>query len=351
MKLRLPSCWRRLVTLASILGTFGTANAKTSAVDPSIPAYAPAGPASGEIVCWGDDAFADLMQSWAKEFTALHPAVSFHLFLKGTSTAVGALYTGTAQIGCFGREIRPLEIVSWRRIFSYDPLGFSVATGGYDQYNKTNAVAILVNKDNPLNQISLRQLDAIYSRDRRRGGKEPITTWGQLGLTGDWAGRPIHVYGLDENTGTAQFLQFRILREGRWQYDIKLPKGAPDKMYAGSGNDASAALVKAVAADRYAIGLATFRNLAPSNKALAIGEEDGGPFVAGTEETVVDRTYPLSRLVYIFVNKDPAQPWDPKVREFLSFILSREGQAAVAAEGAYHPLPAAMVAKERTKLD
>ena len=329
----------------------GIGFAKTAAVDPTLPSYSAAQPVSGEIVCWGDDAFEDLMQSWAKEFSALHPGTTFKMFLKGTSTAVGALYTGTAQIGCFGREIRPLEIVSWRRIFKYDPLGFSVATGGYDQYNKTNAVAILVNRDNPLGHISLKQLDAIYSRDRRRGGSGPITTWGQLGLTGEWADKPIHVYGLDENTGTAQFLQFRMLKEGRWQYDIKLPKGAPDKMYAPVR--ATTLPPRWSAFWRRTRGRSVWPLFATwllTNKALALSDDDGGPFVAGTEETVTDRTYPLSRLVYIFVNKDPHQPWDPKVREFLSFVLSRQGQAAVAAEGAYHPLPAAVVAQERSKL-
>ena len=316
----------------------------------ALPPYQPGPAGTGRLVCWGDDGFKPLMKRWTTEYAALHPGISFHLFLKGTSTAVGALYTGTAQIGCFGREIRPLEIVSWHRIFPYDPLGFAVATGGYNRYNTTNAVAILVNRDNPLQHLSLTQLDAIYSRDRLRGAPERITRWGQLGLTGAWADRPIDVYGLDENTGTAQFLQARMLREGRWQYDIKLPHGAPKKMYAGSGNDAAQALIQAIAQDPAAIGLATFRNLAPTNKALAVGETDAGPFVAGTEQSVVDRSYPLSRLIYIFVNKDPAKPWDPKVHEFLNFILSREGQAEVAADGEFHPLPASLLAAQRTKL-
>lgn len=340
---------KQLAFVIAILFATSTA-AETVQVDPAIPAYAPVQTVSGKLVCWGDDAFEDQMKVWAKAFKAIHPDIDMSWFLKGTSTAVGALYTGTAQLGVFGREIRPLEIVSWKRIFPYQPLGFSVATGGFNKYNGTNAVAIFVNKDNPLQHISLTQLDAIYSRDRKRGGKEAITTWGQLGLTGEWADKPITVYGLDEATGTAQFFQFRVLQEGRWSYDIKLPKGAPNKMYAGSGNDASQALVKVLSAERYAIGLATFRNLDPGLKALTVGETDQGPFIEGTRDTVINRTYPLSRLVYMFVNKDPNKPWDPKVYEFLNFILSKEGQQGVVEAATYYPLPAKVIESERAKL-
>ncbi len=317
----------------------------------TLPAYRAAGMVSGRIVVWGDDAFQPLMERWARDFQARQPGVSFRLFLKGSSTAIGALYTGTAQIGCYGREIRPLEIVSWRRIFDYDPLGFPVATGGYNRYNRTNAVAILVNRSNPLRHITLAQLDAIYSRDRRRGAPVAITRWGQLGLTGAWADRPITVYGLDENTGTAQFFWLRVLDRGRWRCDLRLPKGAPHRMYAGSGNAAANALVQAIAADPAAMGLATFRNLAPTNRALAVGATAAGPFVEGTPETVADRSYPLSRLVYVYVNHDPAKPWDPKVREFLRFIFSREGQADIARDGGYFPLPAGLVEEQVDKLN
>lgn len=319
-------------------------------IDPSVPAYTPHRQVSGELVLWGDDAFEKQMAVWAPAFRAKQPNLQVRWFLKGTSTAIGALYTGTAQIGLYGREIRPLEITAWKRIFPYEPLGFSIATGGYKTYNGTNAVAVFVNKDNPLQHLSLTQLDAIYSRKRRRGAPTAIRTWGQLGLTGEWAARPITVYGLDEPTGTAQFMQSRVLRDGPWAYDIKLPKGAPDKMYAGSGNAAAIALVKALAKDPGAIGLASFYNADPAIRALPIGETDAGPFVEGTEATVLNRTYPLSRLVYLFVNKDPRRPWDPKVYEFIQFVLSRDGQAGVAEVNTYHPLPAALLVHERLKL-
>lgn len=318
--------------------------------DDALPEYRPVQQVSGELVLWGDDAFIPQMRVWERQLKELQPNLKLRWFLKGTSTAIGALYTGTAQIGLYGREIRPLEITAWKRIFRYEPLGFSIATGGYNTYNGTNAVAVFVNKDNPLEHLSLVQLDAIYSRDRRRGAPKAIRTWGQLGLIGEWAERPIVVYGLDEPTGTAQFMQARLLLEGPWAYDIRLPKGAPNKMYAGSGNDAAKALVQALASDPGAIGLASFYNADPAIKALPLGATDDGPFIAGTQETVLSRAYPLSRLVYLFVNKDPKKPWDPKVYEFINFVLSRAGQQGIVEVNTYHPLPAATLDKERQKL-
>lgn len=321
-----------------------------SARDAALPPYVPEAQVSGELVAWGDNPGDRLFEMWSQAFAKHHPDIRARHFMKGTSTAVGALYTGTANIGVFGREIRRLEITSWKRMFAYEPLGFAVATGSYDEFAKTVAPAILVNRANPLQQISLTQLDALYSHDRKRGAPRNVTNWGELGLTGDWADKPITIYGLDEDTGTAQYVSHRVFQGGRWSYDVELPPGAPEKMYAGSGRDAADALVRAIEDDPYAIGIAGFRNLTPKLKALAVGETDAGPFVEGTRTTVRDRTYPLSRLIYIFVNHDPAKPWDPKIREFLSFVLSREGQAVVAKEGGYLPLPPEVVRQERTKL-
>lgn len=316
---------------------------------PDLPAYSPATTATGTIATWGDPAFGKMMEGWADGFRSYQPDVRFETFLRGTSTAVGALYTGIAQLGLFGREIRRLERTSWKRMFPYQPTEFIVATGSYNEFAKTVAVAVLVNADNPLTGISLRQLDAIYSRDRKRGAPESIGRWGQLGLSGDWADRPITIFGLDEDTGTANYLQSRLLLDGRWAVDVRLPPGAPTEMYAGSGGHAADALVQALLADRSAIGFGGFRNLAPGLKALAVAG-NGGQYVEGTRESVASREYPFSRSVYAVVNKAPDAAWDPKIREFMSFVLSREGQQVVAAEGGYLPLVARIVEAERAKL-
>lgn len=310
-----------------------------------------AGALEGKIVAWGDPAFAQLWERWCVRFRQLHPAVIFDHFLVGSSTAVGALYTGTAQIGLLGRELRRLERVSWKRVFRHQPVVLAIATGSYAAFGKTVAVAVLVNHDNPMTHITLKQLDAIYSRERRRGAAEAVTKWGQLGLTGDWAERPITVYGLDEDTGTANHLQARVLQHAPWSHNVQLPPGAPTEMYAGSGGDAADALVAALERDRLAIGLAGYRNLTPRLKALAIAEDEGGPFVEGTEETVASRRYPLSRSVYLAVSKQPEDAWDPALREFIRFVLSAEGQQVVAEEGEYLPLPPEVATAELKKIE
>ncbi|HKU11604.1 MAG TPA: substrate-binding domain-containing protein [Sinomonas sp.] len=324
---------------------------QTSAVTSwqALPEYEPDGELSGKLVAWGDPAFQELWDGWVDRFREFHPGLESDSFLRGTSTAVGGLYTGVADIGLFGREIRKLERTSWKRIFDHQPEGFAIATGAFDTFAKTVAVAVLVNAANPITELSFEQLDAIYSAERRRGHPEPITTWGQLGLTGEWADAPIHAYGLDRDTGTAQHIWLRVLQEGPWSDRVALPEGAPTRMYAGSGGHAAEALVTTLEKDRFGIGLAGFRNLTADLKAVSISE-DSGPAVAGTRETTATREYPLSRSVYAFVREAPHTRWDPKVKEFMRFVLSREGQSVVAAEGEYLPLPGSVAGPELGRL-
>jgi phosphate transport system substrate-binding protein len=315
-----------------------------------LPEYQPVQQVNGVLRAWGDPAFEPLWLRWTETFGRLHPGTTFNHFLRGTSTAVGALYTGTADIGLFGREIRRLERTSWKRVFDHQPIGFTIATGAFDTFAKTVAVAILVNSENPLEHLSFTQLDAVYSAERRRGGREPITTWGQLGLGGEWADQPIHIYGLDPDTGTAQHVQMRVLDGGAWSPQATLPPGAPTQMYAGSGGHAADALVEALESDRYAIGIAGFRNVTDRIKALDLSESGQG-YVAGTRETTRTREYPLSRNVYAFVRDAPGTTWSPVVREFMRFVLSREGQQVVDEEGDYQPLPKSILEPELTRLE
>ena len=315
----------------------------------ALPDYEPHRELNGKLVAWGDPAFQELWDGWVERFREFHPGLEFDSFLRGTSTAVGGLYTGVADIGLFGREIRKLERTSWKRIFDHQPEGFAIATGAFDTFAKTVAVAVLVNAENPITELSFAQLDAIYSAERRRGYPEPIITWGQLGLTGEWADAPIHAYGLDRDTGTAQHMWMRVLQEGPWSDRAVLPEGAPTRMYAGSGGHAAEALVTALEKDRYGIGLAGYRNLTDGLKAVAISE-GSGPAVEGTRETTASREYPLSRSVYAFVREAPNTRWDPKVKEFMRFVLSRDGQSVVAAEGDYLPLPESVAGPELERL-
>lgn len=327
-----------------------TSTERPSTLDADLPSYQPESRVTGTLVAWGDPAFEALWRGWTDAFGQYHPQLKFDHFLAGTSTAVGALYTKTADIGLFGREIRRLEKTSWKRVFSHEPLGFAIATGAFDVFAKTVAIAMLVHRDNPVRDVTFSQLDAIYSKDRRRGAPEPIRTWGQLGATGRWADAPIHSYGLDPDTGTAQHFRMRVLLGGRWAEEAVLPPEAPTEMYAGSGGHAAEALVHALHEDPYALGIAGFRNRTDTITALSVAEDDGAEAVEGTRETTRSRRYPLSRSVYAFVREQPGTAWDPKVREFTRFLLSREGQAVVAEEGDYSALPADLAARELSRV-
>lgn len=327
-----------------------TSTAQAATIDTDLPPYQPESSVSGTLVAWGDPAFESLWLGWARAFGQYHPGLRFDHFLAGTSTAVGALYTKTADIGLFGREIRKLERTSWKRVFSHQPLGFAIATGAFDVFAKTVAVAMLVHRENPVRSVTFSQLDAIYSQDRRRGAPEPIRTWGQLGATGKWADAPIHIYGLDPDTGTAQHFRMRVLLDGRWADEAVLPPEAPTEMYAGSGGHAAEALVRALRDDPLALGIAGFRNRTDTISALSVAENDEDEPVEGTRETTRSRRYPLSRSVYAFVREQADTAWDPKVREFTRFLLSREGQAVVAEEGDYSALPADLAARELNRV-
>ncbi len=334
------------------LALFGAVSrAADSVVDPAIPAYQPGPTVYGEFRSWGYNSFRETMEVWTKRFGQHYPGVRFSTQLfPGTSPGNAALITGVAEAGLFGREIRPLEIVSFGRVYPYEQLGFRVAGGAFDTPNKTPAIGVYIHRDNPLAQLSLTQLDAIYSADRLRGGAAAITKWGQLGLTGEWADKPITVYGIPRIFGTAEFVRIRALDDGNWSSQVKLPPGSPTKLAVTAGEEFYEAMIKALEADRYAIGFLIGHYATPQVKPLALAERDGAPHFAYTKENVLARDYPLSRVVYIFVNKDPTKPWDPKVREFLAYVLSREGQQAVADAGVFTPLPESVLKVERAKL-
>jgi len=317
-----------------------------------MPAYQPQEKSAlhGDLVIWGNDAIQELVDLWQQGFNRIYPDVHISTFMRSTGAAVGALYTGTAQVGVFGREISRDELATWKRVFPYPPVSVTVASGSYNVFAKTVAVAVLVNRDNPLPAISLEQLDALYSRDRLRGAARPIRTWGDLGLKGAWSRRPVRIYGLDEETGTAAYFRDIVMKRGHWSCALTLPPGAPRERYAGSGGDASERLVAALERDPTAIGIGGFRNTNDRVRALAISETGSTPAIEGSRASIEDRSYPLRRQIYIFVNKPPNQPWDPKVLEFLRYVLSDRGQADVRREGAFLPLPAATVVSEREKL-
>ena len=307
-------------------------------VDADMPAYA-AGPAvAGSIKAICSETFPDLLTLWIDGFRKNHPGVTFDLAPTGGGVGSQALARGEIDLAAVTREINPADEDVFVKKYGYKPTEIAVVGGSYRSYGFTDALTVFVNKENPLEHLSLQQFDAIYSKTRRRGAGA-ITTWGQLGLTGDWASQPIHAWGVQPWNGFEQFVRLRALLGGDWREGLNYEKTViplPDR----------------VAADRLAISYSGFAYIKPGAgvKSIALSENPNGPFLKGTFDEVAAQTYPLSRVLYFYFNRPPGKPIDPKIKEFLKYILSRDGQQAVVQDGIYTPLPTRLVKQSLQRL-
>jgi phosphate transport system substrate-binding protein len=310
----------------------------TATVDPAIPAYKPVKGLAGTLKGVESNTVTDVTGAWIDGFTKIYPNVKISVDIGGSGQGGPRLTSGAADFGFIAREMMGREETPFVDKFGYPPLAVAVSGGSYAVKAFTDCVVFIVNKDNPLNQISYPQLDAMYSLTHNRGIRKPITTWGQLGLTGEWADKPIHLWGVEIPNGYDNFVNMHVLANGQWRGDIQsLPTVIP--------------LSDKVAADKYAIsytGLAWDTN--PNTKVLKLAVRENGPYIEPTFETVANQTYPLSRVIYMFVNKAPGKPLSPLLREFLLYALSRQGQEAIVKDAIFTPLPAALDDRERAKL-
>jgi phosphate transport system substrate-binding protein len=301
----------------------------------SLPAYQPEQQISGTIRSWGNDQMKTLMTRWEEGFKKYHPGVRFDTTLQGTGTAIAGLYTGVADIALMGRSASSTENMGFEWVFRYKPLGVQVSTGSLAEPGKSYAPVVFVHKDNPLSQMTLPQLDAVFGCEHLRGPKI-FRTWGDVGLTGEWSARPIHAYGPDIQSATASFFRELVLKGSyKWRCDMK--------------EGVEAQVLDALATDRNGIAYSALGYRNPQVKPIALAVEDGGPYYVPTVENVQERKYPLSRTTWVFVNRPPDRPLDPKVKEFLRYVLSREGQQDVVRAGDYLPLSAG-IALEQLKL-
>ena len=296
----------------------------------------------GSIRIVGTDTMKELMDRWIAAFTALHPGVHIELAAKGALTAAPALADGSADLAPLGREFTPTELAAFRSSRSYDPSGIPVALGSYDISGRTVALAFFVNQSNPIARLSFQQLDAIYCSTLLRGSAQPIATWGQLGLTGDWTGRPIHLVGVNFPDGISNFIRLRICQGGELRPDIR-------SEHTGGPVNVLERIVTDVAGDPAAIGYAGFANLKPGAKIVAISE-DGGPYLTGTRAEVAVARYPLTRYIYIFIDHARGHPIPPLERAFLGYVTSPAGQALVGLDNIYMPLPLAIVQNQQNEL-
>jgi phosphate transport system substrate-binding protein len=328
------------------------------AAEPDLPTpYVPRQVVSGTIRIWGHGAYDKsqdfieaLVLAWEAGFNQHQPDVHFDNHLNGTAAAIGALYTGTADLALMGREIWPPEVAAFKEVFDYPPTGVNVVTGSFNVRNRGYALVIFVHKDNPLSKLTLAQLDAIYGIGRRRGA-HPVRTWGDLGLTGEWRHERINLYGLPIARGFAEYFEDAVfLGSHLWKPELR--EFADERGSKGGATDGGQLMLDAMAKDRYAIGYAGLVYHNPDVKPLALAREPGGPFVEPTEQSVVNHTYPLTRMITMFLNRAPGKPADPKLREFLRYVLSREGQEAVIREGhGYLPMLAPFATKELKKVE
>ncbi|WP_243384789.1 PstS family phosphate ABC transporter substrate-binding protein [Geothrix alkalitolerans] len=278
----------------------------------ALPAYAAERPVSGELKSVGSDSMEPLMVLWGEDFKKVHPRVATQFICKGSATAPKALLDGSAIMGQMSREMTDAELAAFQAKYGYAPTRIPVAV---------DALVVYVNANNPIKQLRMEEIDAIFSTTRRGGARRDILRWGDLGLGGDWKQRDIQAYGRDENSGTRAFFREHVMKKGDFKPGVK---AFMDQF----------AVVEAPAVDGGGISYGPLQYANRMVKGVPVASFGSDTFVEPTLETIQKATYPLTRFLYIYVNKAPGRALDPTVKEFLHFVLSREGQAAVASFGA-----------------
>ena len=317
---------RGILLLVAATATAGVIYAQAVKIDPAIEGYKKTSGVSGNLSSVGSDTLNNLMTLWAEGFQKEYPSVKIQIEGKGSSTAPPALIAGTAQLGPMSRTMKDTEIDEFEKKYGYKPTAIRVALDG---------LAVFVNKDNPIEKLTLPQLDAIFSKSRKGGYEKDVTNWGDLGLTGAWAGQPISLYGRNSASGTYGYFKEHALYKGDYRDTVKEQPG-------------SASVVQGVTEDEYGIGYSGIGYKTSGVKALRIATKDGADYSEPTYESVESGKYPLARYLYIYVNKVPNKPLDPIVREFVKYVLSKEGQEIVVKDG-YLPLVSRVVQEETAK--
>jgi phosphate transport system substrate-binding protein len=346
----------KVLPVALILLAMVAPDARSQSLD-SLPAYKSEQDISGTIRSRGDNFMDPMMKNWEEGFSKYHPDIRFDRDLKSTAHGLPALYFDLTDLALMGREIAPLENLAFRRMFKYDPLAITVATGSYDVPYQTFTLAIFVHKDNPLSKMTLPQLAAVFGC----GTGRDIRTWGQLGLTGDWADKPIHVLGYPTGNNIASFFELKVLNSPssggptlpqgvRWNCDMKEYSNIYDE-HDRPVTSSDELMMRDLGQDPYAIAYSGVAKKTPQVKTLALAAKAGAPFVEMSPETVANRTYPLTRSLYIYINRAPGKPLDPRVKEFLRYVLSREGQQSVTKQHVFLPLTEEVVREQLKKLE
>ncbi|NJO14276.1 MAG: phosphate ABC transporter substrate-binding protein PstS family protein [Thioploca sp.] len=316
---------RKLLIVSFVVSALVASTA--AAIDANLLDYQKNTGVSGNLSSVGSDTLSNLMTLWTEEYKRLYPNVNIQVQSAGSSTAPPALTEGTANLGPMSRQMKDKELEAFEKKYGYKPTQIRVAI---------DALAVYVNKDNPLEHMTLKQVDAIFSATRKCGASEDITTWGQVGLGGEWANKGIQLYGRNSVSGTYGYFKEKALCEGDYKNAV-------------NENPGSASVVQAITASINGIGYSGIGYKTSGVKALALAKEEGEDFIRPLEEEVISGKYPLARFLYVYVNKDPNKPLPPLETEFLKMVLSKTGQEVVEKDG-YISLPIKILEQELAKL-
>jgi phosphate transport system substrate-binding protein len=289
-----------------------------------------------------------LVAHWTRDFQRYHPEFQLENRLYGTASAIGALYSGRADLALLGEEISPAAALSFEREKGYAPTGIQICTGSLDINYFDYAHMVFVQRENPLTHLSLAQVEAIFGTEHRRGPAN-LRTWGQLGLTGDWTARPIQPYSWKVDEDFALFIREAVLENShRWNPAVRefVHAQRPD----GTQYDHGLRILDALARDPGGIAISNLRYTNPNVRALALSRSDNGPWYEPTPANLINQDYPLARIIPAFIDLTPGQPVNPLVREFLRYLLSKEGQTVLVQESPYLPLSPAVIRQQLEKL-
>ena len=360
---------RALAALGAAWGFFGAIICGAAVTEPPAVDQPMAGPNQGILRVFGAGLHG-LVNQWETAYLKHNPDVKIADNPGGSDAAIGALQQGSAEIAVFGRELELNDYLGFFENKGYNPTEITIASGTYDVPGASWGLLIFVNQANPLAQLTLQQLDGIFGSERTggyegfvwkpenaRSAKENIRTWGQLGLTGDWAGREIQTYGYAAG-GMAHFFELEVLHgSNKWNGNYRqYVENGTKILSAGHESAGVLAMLAELEKDPSGIawaGMPQWKQVPQVQgiKTIALAAEPGGPFVAPSKATFADRTYPLTRSVYICLDKEPGRPLSPKVKDFVKFVLGPEGQDIVRQQGVYFPLPPAVVAEQLKKLE
>ena len=305
------------ITALVAAGLMASGSAFATGVDQNLPTYTAASGISGNLSSVGSDTLANLMTLWAEEFKRTYPNVNIQFQAAGSSTAPPALTEATSNIGPMSRKMKAKEIAAFEDRYGYKPTAIPVAI---------DALAVYVNKDNPIKGMTIPEVDAVFSSTRKCGGGKDIQKWGDTGLTGAWKERDIQLFGRNSVSGTYGYFKKKALCKGDYKNNVNEQPG-------------SASVVQAITSSLNGIGYSGIGYKTSGVRAVPLAKKQGKPFVEATNENALSGEYPLSRFLYVYVNKHPNKPLAPLEKEFIKLILSKQGQEVVVKDG-YIPLPA-----------